>query len=75
MGKLQKELFSSSRFNRTVQPKGLELPLPCSKWFNRTGGNQSSDGCLESKPTFILAKIADALESWFLSRCILLEQI
>ncbi|PIG90456.1 hypothetical protein CSQ79_26550 [Gloeocapsopsis sp. IPPAS B-1203] len=74
MGKLPKELFSTGRFNSTVQPKGLELPLPCSKWFDPTGGNQSSDACLESKATFILAKIADALASWFLSRYILLEQ-
>lgn len=28
MGKLQKELLSSGRFHRTVNPKGFELPLP-----------------------------------------------
>lgn len=75
MRELQEKLFSGRRFNGSIQPKRLELPLPGSQRLHSTQGDQSSDASFESKATLILSKIADAFKFWFCYPGILLEQV
>lgn len=43
MRELQKELLSRRGFNRTVEPKRFELPLPSPQRFDAQTGDQAPD--------------------------------
>lgn len=74
MRELQKELLSGGRFHRPIEPKRFELPLPSAQRFDAQTRAQASDDGLQSKPTFVLGKVAKARTLWFGNCHILFKQ-
>lgn len=71
---LQKELLSRGRFDRPVQPKGFELPLPGAQRLHAQTRDQASNRRLQAKSTFILSEVANAFKLWFGNRSVLFQK-